>query len=72
MRLNDDWIRRNIGTITPGTAKFLLERAAMQKIALSNDVIFLLDGRIRALAAIRPEQPRRLDWAERASGEKEE
>ena len=70
MQLNDDWIRRNIGTITPGAAKFLLERAARQKIALANDVIFLLDGRIRAQN--QPEAPRRLDWAERAAGEKKE
>jgi hypothetical protein len=70
MQLNDDWIRRNIGTITPGTAKFLLERAARQKIILSRDVIFLLDARVRG----EPQAPvsRRPDWAERAAGEKNE
>jgi hypothetical protein len=68
MQLNDEWIRKNIGMITPGTAKFLLERAALQKISLSRDVIFMLDSKVRGEQ--RRNGPRPLDWAERASGEK--
>lgn len=69
MQLNDDWVRKNISMVTPGTAKFLLERVVNQRLSLSLDVIRMLEDRIRGDAAPYPARPP--DWAERAAGEKD-
>lgn len=68
MKLDDQWIRENIGTLPPGSAKFLLDRVAIGKLSVSKKTARLLEAKANGSATGPAARP--LDWAERAAGER--
>jgi hypothetical protein len=66
LRLDDEWIRKNVSMVTPGAAKFILERVGLGRLTLSQDVIDLLEG----IAGGGSRGGHKPDWAERAAGDK--
>ncbi len=65
--LNDDWILRNVGDLTPEAAKFLIERVERGTLKISRESIDAL--RRRAFGQVGGAVPPGPDWAERAAGE---
>jgi hypothetical protein len=70
VRLDDEWIRKNEGIITPETAKFLLSHLAQGRIVLNQESAGILKRRMSGSGPSGPVPPGP-DWAERAAGDYE-
>ena len=69
MKVDDAWILKNVASLTPETAKFLIVHHGMGRLNISQQTVDALKSRAYGLSG--GAVPSGLDWAERAAGERE-